>query len=71
MARDRFVAVAASWAHFAFACMLAFVLAAHLGGAVWYAAIKRDSALARMWRSYRPAGLQQRTITIVRAVRSR
>ncbi len=46
--------LAGSWAHFVFAWMIAFVLAAHLGAVVWHAAIKRDSVLTRMWPSYRP-----------------
>jgi cytochrome b561 len=54
VAKDRFLAVAASWAHLVFAWMLAFVLAAHLGAVVWHAMIKRDSVLTRMWPSYRP-----------------
>src|SRR6202789_1812897 len=55
VAKDRVLAVAASWAHLVFAWMLAFVLAAHLGAVVWHAVIKRDSVLTRMWPSFRPA----------------
>ena len=55
VAKDRGLAVAASWAHLVFAWMLAFVLAAHLGAVVWHALIKRDSVLTRMWPSFRPA----------------
>ena len=55
VAKDRSLAVAASWAHLVFAWMLAFVLAAHLGAVVWHAMIKRDSVLTRMWPSFRPA----------------
>jgi cytochrome b561 len=55
VAKDRSLAVAASWAHLVFAWMLAFVLAAHLGAVVWHAIIKRDSVLTRMWPSFRPA----------------
>jgi cytochrome b561 len=55
VAKDRLLAVAASWAHLVFAWMLAFVLAAHLGAVVWHAMIKRDSVLTRMWPSFRPA----------------
>jgi cytochrome b561 len=55
VAKDRSVAVAAGWAHWVFAWMLAFVLAAHLGAVVWHAAINRDSVLTRMWPSFRPA----------------
>jgi cytochrome b561 len=55
VAKDRSLAVAASWAHLAFAWTLAFVLAAHLGAVVWHAGIKRDSVLTRMWPSFRPA----------------
>jgi cytochrome b561 len=42
-------------AHYVFAWMIAFVLAAHIGAVVWHAAIKRDSVLTRMWPGYRPA----------------
>jgi cytochrome b561 len=55
VAKDRSLAVAASWAHLVFAWMLAFVLAAHLGAVVWHAMIKRDSVLTRMWPSFRSA----------------
>ena len=55
VAKDRSLAVAASWAHLVFAWMLAFVLAAHLSAVVWHAVIKRDSVLTRMWPSFRPA----------------
>jgi cytochrome b561 len=55
VAKDRNLAVAASWAHLVFAWTLAFVLAAHLGAVVWHATIKRDSVLTRMWPSFRPA----------------
>ena len=55
VAKDRSLAVAASWAHLVFAWMLAFVLAAHLGAVVWHAIINRDSVLTRMWPSFRPA----------------
>ncbi len=55
VAKDRFVAVAAGWAHLVFAWTLAFVLAAHLGAVVWHTAIRRDSVLTRMWPSFRPA----------------
>jgi cytochrome b561 len=55
VAKDRSVAVAAGWAHWVFAWMLAFVLAAHLAAVVWHAAINRDSVLTRMWPSFRPA----------------
>jgi cytochrome b561 len=55
VAKDRSLAVAASWAHLVFAWMLAFALAAHLGAVVWHAMIKRDSVLTRMWPSFRPA----------------
>ena len=54
-AKDRSLAVAASWAHLVFAWMLGFVLAAHLSAVVWHAMIKRDSVLTRMWPSFRPA----------------
>ena len=54
-AKDRSLAVAAGWAHLAFAWMLAFVLAAHLGAVIWHTAIKHDSVLTRMWPSFRPA----------------
>ena len=54
VAKDRNLAVAASWAHLAFAWMLAFVLAAHLGAVFWHTAIKHDSVLTRMWPSFRP-----------------
>jgi cytochrome b561 len=55
VAKDRSLAVAASWAHLVFAWMLAFVLVVHLGAVVWHATIKRDSVLTRMWPSFRPA----------------
>jgi cytochrome b561 len=55
LAKDKSLAVAASWAHLVFAWMLAFVLAAHLGAVVWHASIRRDSVLTRMWPSFRPA----------------
>ena len=55
VAKDRSLAVAASWAHLAFAWMLAFVLATHLSAVVWHAMINRDSVLTRMWPSFRPA----------------
>jgi cytochrome b561 len=55
VAKDRSLAVAASWAHLVFAWMLAFVLAAHLGAVIWHAAIRHDSVLTRMWPSFRPA----------------
>jgi cytochrome b561 len=55
VAKDRGLAVAASWAHLVFAWMLAFALAAHLGAVVWHAVIKRDSVLTRMWPSFGPA----------------
>ena len=55
VAKDRSLAVAASWAHLVFAWMLAFVLATHLSAVVWHAMIKRDSVLTRMWPSFRPA----------------
>ena len=55
VAKDRSLAVAASWAHLVFAWMLGFVLAAHLSAVVWHAMIKRDSVLTRMWPSFRPA----------------
>jgi cytochrome b561 len=55
VAKDRNLAVAASWAHLVFAWMLAFVLATHLSAVVWHAMIKRDSVLTRMWPSFRPA----------------
>ena len=35
--------------------LIAFVLAAHLGAAVWHAAIRRDSVLTRMWPGFRAA----------------
>src|SRR5271155_419546 len=54
VAKDRSLAVAASWAHLVFASMLAFVLAAHLGAVIWHAAIRHDSVLTRMWPSFRP-----------------
>ena len=47
--------IAAEQAHYVFALMIAFVLAAHLGAVVWHAAIRRDSILTRMWPRYRPA----------------
>jgi cytochrome b561 len=47
--------IAAGQAHFVFAWTIAFVLAAHLGAAVWHAAIRRDSVLTRMWPAFRPA----------------
>jgi cytochrome b561 len=47
--------IAAERAHYVFALMIAFVLAAHLGAVVWHAGIKRDSVLTRMWPGYRPA----------------
>ena len=53
--KDRSLAQATSWAHFVFAWMIAFVLAAHLGAVIWHAAIQRDSVLTRMWPGYRPA----------------
>jgi cytochrome b561 len=53
--KDKSLAEATSWAHFTFAWMLAFVLAAHLAAVVWHTAIRRDSVLTRMWPSYRPA----------------
>jgi cytochrome b561 len=55
VAKDRSLAVAASWAHLVFAWMLAFALAAHLGAVAWHAMIKRDSVLTRMWPSFRSA----------------
>jgi cytochrome b561 len=55
VAKDKFLDVAASWAHLVFAWMLALVLAAHLSAVVWHAAIKHDSVLTRMWPSFRPA----------------
>jgi cytochrome b561 len=55
VAKDRNLAVGASWAHLVFAWMLAFVLATHLSAVVWHAMIKRDSVLTRMWPSFRPA----------------
>ena len=55
LAKDKSLAVAASWAHLVFAWILAFVLAAHLGAVVWHASIRRDSVLTRMWPSFRPA----------------
>jgi cytochrome b561 len=61
VAKDRSLAVTAGWAHFVFAWTLAFVLAAHLSGVVWHAAIKRDSVLTRMWPSYRPASSSARS----------
>jgi cytochrome b561 len=61
VAKDRSLAVAASWAHLVFAWILAFVLAAHLGAVVWHAAIKRDSVLTRMWPSFRPASSNRRS----------
>jgi cytochrome b561 len=54
------LSAAGSWAHFLFAWAIAFVLAAHLGGVVWHAAIRRDSVLTRMWPSYRPASSRGR-----------
>ena len=55
VAKDRFLAVAAGWAHLIFAWTLAFVLAAHLSAVIWHTVIKRDSVLTRMWPSFRPA----------------
>lgn len=55
VAKDRSLAVAASWAHLVFAWMLAFVLATQLSAVVWHAMIKRNSVLTRMWPSFRPA----------------
>jgi cytochrome b561 len=55
VAKDRSLAVAASWAHLVFAWTLALVLATHLSAVVWHAMIKRDSVLTRMWPSFRPA----------------
>ena len=55
VAKDRGLAVAASWAHLGFAWLLACALAAHLGAVVWHAMIRRDSVLTRMWPSFRPA----------------
>jgi cytochrome b561 len=55
LAKDKSLAVAANWAHLAFAWMLAFVLATHLAAVVWHASIRRDSVLTRMWPSFRPA----------------
>ena len=55
VAKDKSLAVAASWAHLMFAWMLAFALAAHVGAVVWHAMIRRDSVLTRMWPSFRPA----------------
>jgi cytochrome b561 len=55
VAKDRDLAVAASWAHLVFAWTLAFVLATHLSAVVWHAMVKRDSVLTRMWPSFRPA----------------
>ena len=45
--------IAAGEAHFVFAWLIAFVLAAHLGAAVWHAAIRRDTVLTRMWPGFR------------------
>jgi cytochrome b561 len=61
VAKDRFLAVSASWAHLVFAWTLAFVLAAHLGAVVWHAVVKRDSVLTRMWPSFRPASSSGRS----------
>jgi cytochrome b561 len=47
--------IAAGQAHFVFAWTIAFVLVAHVGAAVWHAAIRRDSILTRMWPAFRPA----------------
>jgi cytochrome b561 len=55
--KDKFLDEAASWAHLAFAWVIAFVLAAHLGAVVWHAVIRRDSVLSRMWPRYRPASI--------------
>jgi cytochrome b561 len=52
---------AGSSAHFLLAWVIGFVLAAHLGGVVWHAAIKRDSVLTRMWPNYRPASNSARS----------
>ena len=54
VAKDRDLAVAASWAHLVFAWAIAIVLAGHLGAVVWHAGIKHDWVLTRMWPSYRP-----------------
>ena len=56
---------AGSSAHFLLAWVIGFVLAAHLGGVVWHAAIKRDSR-ADADVAELSAGLEQRTIMIVR-----
>jgi cytochrome b561 len=55
VAKDKSLAVTASWAHLVFAWMLALVLAVHLCAVVWHASIRRDSVLTRMWPSFRPA----------------
>ena len=57
VAKDKVLAVAASWAHLVFAWMLALMLATHLTAVVWHAMVKRDSVLTRMWPSFRaPSG---------------
>jgi cytochrome b561 len=58
--KDQALSAAGSSAHFLFAWAIASVLAAHLGGVVWHAAIKRDSVLTRMWPSYRAASSRGR-----------
>jgi cytochrome b561 len=60
LSKDPWLRSAGSSAHFLFAWAIAFVLAAHLGGVVWHAAIKRDSVLTRMWPSYRAASSRGR-----------
>jgi cytochrome b561 len=58
--KDQALSAAGNWAHFLFACAIAFMLAAHLGAVVWHVAVKRDSVLTRMWPSYRAASSRVR-----------
>jgi cytochrome b561 len=53
--KSKALAEAADEAHFVFAWMIAFVLAAHLAAVAWHAGVRRDTVLTRMWPSYRPA----------------
>lgn len=54
VAEDKALSHAAGQAHYWLALLIGAALIAHIGGAVWHAAVKRDLVFTRMWPSWRP-----------------
>jgi len=51
---DKALSHLASQTHYWLALLIGAALIAHIAGAVWHAAVKRDLVFTRMWPSWRP-----------------